>query len=705
MSTRVSRPCGRLLSNVVFLGLAAAVAAGCSDSTSRFDNLFTSSVTPPQRIDNNGGEFTSRAALAHADLPQAVPQRLDVPTRTDPNSGLFNARNVTRLSRSNGFGPTEQPVTYRSPSAQYGTETINRPISQRADDFSRQSSISRQALPPAQDLPRRATFEAPEHNVREQHAALNPTAGGRLTLDEARELNDSEGGTPLLARTAPQQSLPDASRLPTASADGFEGGTAWTRRYSPLPTQSPATRVSAARAAGPRSYTPPQGAYTADIDRRSTSSITRSPNHPQIIQASLGRKARQQTASANVDPQTVTSISRQNNRSEISNGWSATGGTYVVLRSGETLYSLSRRYGVPVDAIASANNISDISSVRAGQQILIPTYVYSPDAPVSAPDANTPLRSAAAENSPVTINPGEARQASFASKNAAPQSSANVYVVQKGDSLSAIAAKNNISLAALRNANGLQTNDVIRVGQKLSLGPVESASSSATVTPVATLPQLDKTTTASVGTTSAPRPSAPSSTDAYKRVDLSKAPGTAAQAPKLKPTNPVTVATASDSERVPVTKAYTPPVVEHSVNTANKTPIAQEKAATSTDFIWPVRGEILSRFGSDQNGGKNDGINLDVSKGTPVRAAASGEVIYASNGLADYGNLVLVRHSNGYVSAYAHNSELLVRRGDRVRQGQVVAKSGDTGSVQSPQVHFELLNGKKPVNPLQHLPG
>jgi len=699
MSTRVSRPCGRLLSNVVFLGLAASIAAGCSDSTSRFDNLFTSSVTPPQRIDNNGGDFASRAALAQADLPRAVPQRLDVPTRADPNSGLFNARNVTRLSRSNGFGPTEQPVTYRNPSAQYDAQAINRPISQRADSFSRQPSISRQALPPAQDLPRRATFETPEQNIREQHAALNPTAGGRLTLDEARELNDSEGGTPLLARTAPQQDLPDAS------AGGFGGGTAWTRRYSPLPTQSPATRVSAARAAGPRGYTRPQGAYTADIDRRSTSSTTRTPHHPQVIQASLGRKALQQSASANVDPRIVTSISDRENVKQTSNGWSATGGTYVVLRSGETLYSLSRRYGVPVDAIASVNNIADIASVRSGQQILIPTYVYSPDAPVSAPDANRPLRSAATENLPSSINTDKATQAPLAPKDAAPQSSANIYVVQKGDSLSAIAAKNNISLAALRSANGLHTNDVIRVGQKLSLAPVESVSSYATAASAAALPQLDKTTTASVGTASVPRPSAPSSAGAYQRVDLSKAPSVAAETPKSKPANPINVATASDSERVPVTKAYTPPVVERSVSTANKTRVTQEKAATNTDFIWPVRGEILSRFGSDQNGGKNDGINLDVSKGTPVRAAASGEVIYASNGLADYGNLVLVRHSNGYVSAYAHNSELLVRRGDRVRQGQVVAKSGDTGSVQSPQVHFELRNGKKPVNPLHHLPG
>ena len=113
-----------------------------------------------------------------------------------------------------------------------------------------------------------------------------------------------------------------------------------------------------------------------------------------------------------------------------------------------------------------------------------------------------------------------------------------------------------------------------------------------------------------------------------------------------------------------------------------------------------MRGDVIGHFGQ-----KNAGINIAVPEGTPVRAAAAGEVIYAANGLADYGQLVLVRHSNGFVTAYAHNKSLMVRRGDRVRQGQVVAKSGKSGAVSSPQVHFEIREGKTPVNPMSHLAG
>jgi murein DD-endopeptidase MepM/ murein hydrolase activator NlpD len=118
-----------------------------------------------------------------------------------------------------------------------------------------------------------------------------------------------------------------------------------------------------------------------------------------------------------------------------------------------------------------------------------------------------------------------------------------------------------------------------------------------------------------------------------------------------------------------------------------------------------VRGRIISGFGTKPNGEKNDGINLAVPEGTSVKAVETGTVIYAGNELEGYGNLVLVRHADGWVSAYAHNKEILVRRGDQVRRGQTVSYAGMTGSVTSPQVHFELRKGAKPVNPLDYLAG
>ena len=101
---------------------------------------------------------------------------------------------------------------------------------------------------------------------------------------------------------------------------------------------------------------------------------------------------------------------------------------------------------------------------------------------------------------------------------------------------------------------------------------------------------------------------------------------------------------------------------------------------------------------------KNDGLDLAVPEGTAVHAAEDGVVAYAGNELKGYGNLILIRHSNGYVTAYAHASELMVKRNDAVRRGQVIAKSGQTGSVSSPQLHFEIRKGSTPVDPMQFLP-
>jgi murein DD-endopeptidase MepM/ murein hydrolase activator NlpD len=118
-----------------------------------------------------------------------------------------------------------------------------------------------------------------------------------------------------------------------------------------------------------------------------------------------------------------------------------------------------------------------------------------------------------------------------------------------------------------------------------------------------------------------------------------------------------------------------------------------------------VRGRIITGFGPKTNGQQNDGINLAVPEGTSVKAADDGVVAYAGNELKGYGNLVLVRHSSGYVTAYAHASELMVKRGDQVKRGQVIAKAGQTGNVASPQLHFEIRKGATPVDPTQFLSG
>jgi murein DD-endopeptidase MepM/ murein hydrolase activator NlpD len=118
---------------------------------------------------------------------------------------------------------------------------------------------------------------------------------------------------------------------------------------------------------------------------------------------------------------------------------------------------------------------------------------------------------------------------------------------------------------------------------------------------------------------------------------------------------------------------------------------------------WPVRGKVISAYGSKPNGLKNEGINIAVPEGTSIRAAENGVVAYAGNELKGYGNLVLIRHDGGWVTAYAHAKELLVKRGDTVKRGDVIAKAGQTGSVSSPQLHFEIRKGATAMDPVKYL--
>jgi len=116
-------------------------------------------------------------------------------------------------------------------------------------------------------------------------------------------------------------------------------------------------------------------------------------------------------------------------------------------------------------------------------------------------------------------------------------------------------------------------------------------------------------------------------------------------------------------------------------------------------------GKVVSGFGPRADGTHNDGINVAAPMGTDIHAAESGVVAYAGDELKGYGNLVLVRHSNGFVTAYAHASELAVKKGETIKRGQVIGKAGATGNVNSPQLHFEVRKGATPVDPTQYLTG
>jgi murein DD-endopeptidase MepM/ murein hydrolase activator NlpD len=144
------------------------------------------------------------------------------------------------------------------------------------------------------------------------------------------------------------------------------------------------------------------------------------------------------------------------------------------------------------------------------------------------------------------------------------------------------------------------------------------------------------------------------------------------------------------------------PAYRPAVQSASVTRAATPAPAGNVVFAWPVNGRVISGFGPAANGERNDGINIATRLDTPIRAAASGTVSYADT-LNGYGELVLIKHNNGYVTAYAHADRLLVTRGDFVAKGQVIGYAGTSGDVTSPQLHFEIRNGVTPVDPQRYL--
>jgi murein DD-endopeptidase MepM/ murein hydrolase activator NlpD len=249
-----------------------------------------------------------------------------------------------------------------------------------------------------------------------------------------------------------------------------------------------------------------------------------------------------------------------------------------------------------------------------------------------------------------------------AAPHAAPAATpaGNVHVVAQGETLMSLSRRYHKPLKQIADANHIPPHQHLKIGDRIVIpGKVVVAAAPAT-------PAAQPAPQAAPPAVAAPKVQAPRT--------AASAPAPAAPAPK-------------------VTAEATPSA---NYASASATPAAETTAASS--FKWPLRGRVISGFP------KSDGLDLAVPEGTAVHAADDGVVAYAGSELKGYGNLILVRHANGFVTAYAHASELMVKRNDTVRRGQVIAKSGQTGSVSSPQLHFEIRKGSTPVDPMQYLP-
>jgi murein DD-endopeptidase MepM/ murein hydrolase activator NlpD len=356
--------------------------------------------------------------------------------------------------------------------------------------------------------------------------------------------------------------------------------------------------------------------------------------------------------------------------------------TYEV-QSGDTLYSISRKLGTTVSQLSDDNGIDSPSSIRPGQVLKGPAV------------------------------------------------KAKAYVVTPGDTMFAIARRFSVSAQSLADANDRDLNAPISVGQKLVLPAGYNDKGPSTRTVTVTPPvQMAAVRPPEVQPAPVLRPAV---TTPLATTVAAQTPPVTLQPPVAKPYTPPAV-TAKPYTPPPVTKPYvppvatpapyTPPVTTPAVTAKPYTPAPSTMAtakpytpstapggmiptnAPPTDgevaragagkFVWPVMGDVLERFGPKGGGQRNDGLNIRAASGSKVAAAANGEVVYAGDQVPGFGNLVLVKHADGWVTAYAHLARIDVKMRDPVMQGQQIGAVGSSGGVGEPQLHFEVRYAPSP---------
>jgi len=274
---------------------------------------------------------------------------------------------------------------------------------------------------------------------------------------------------------------------------------------------------------------------------------------------------------------------------------------------------------------------------------------------------------------------------------------AGIHVVAPRETLISIAKLYSKPRGEIALANGIAPTAALRVGQRLTIpGIGQEKIKTAAVMPPAT------TAAAKSATPPVPPQARPV---AQAKPQAQPAPAPSAPAPAVGQKPPVQPKSAAP-QKTAEAKSEKARIAVPANDTAAEAKDGQPSSTGAVPtFRWPVRGRVIAGFGPKPSGQQNDGINLAVPEGTSAKAAEDGVVAYSGNELKGYGNLVLVRHSNGYVTAYAHASELKVKRGDAVKRGQIIALAGQTGTVSSPQLHFEIRKGSTPVDPTQFLTG
>jgi murein DD-endopeptidase MepM/ murein hydrolase activator NlpD len=359
---------------------------------------------------------------------------------------------------------------------------------------------------------------------------------------------------------------------------------------------------------------------------------------------------------------------------------SASRGDMIEVHQGDTLYSLSQRHGVSVGELMSANGLST-PDVKVGQRLVLPSGASSSGyAAERAVEAATPARA------PLTPASAEV----VARYNGS-------YMVRPGDSLYGIARAHGVKASELQRVNGISDVRSIKPGVVLRVPRLAPSSQVANVVPPLAATHQSSTAPDASAAPDEPQQQYGNSTSRQPTIINSERRVASLNNNRANDANPAPQARIEAPSK-PEARAAEP---EEKVAIA--APTGKLDLGTGIKFRWPAVGKVIAGFGGRTDGTHNDGINVSVPLGTDVHAAEDGVVAYAGNELKGYGNLILIRHDNDWVTAYAHNDQLLVKRGDKVKRGQVIAKAGSTGSVDRPQIHFELRKGSKPVDPIPYM--
>jgi murein DD-endopeptidase MepM/ murein hydrolase activator NlpD len=270
----------------------------------------------------------------------------------------------------------------------------------------------------------------------------------------------------------------------------------------------------------------------------------------------------------------------------------------ITVASGDTLYSISRNYRIPLRDLIKQNNLTPPYNLKAGSILIIP----------------------------------------------AP----NYHEVKSGESISNIARLYKMNVDNIASINKLEPPYILKTGQKLRISNIQNKD----LANNSEKKEVKK--------------------DELKKGDLKKEEVKNKDLPAIAKNN------------------YNPNVVEKTLDKFNR-------------FSWPVRGKVVSKFGPKNGGLYNDGINISAPLGTKVKASEDGSVAYVGNELKGYGNLVIIKHSSGFITAYAHLSKTLVKKGQKVKKSDVIAEVGSTGNVKSPQLYFGLRKGRDAINPENYL--